>query len=79
MTTASIAEEAGVAVCCAQGAEVIGRAAPLFEVMRAASADPEVGEILAHNQRLSRTDIYSWSANTSGRPIAGSPGSPVPA
>lgn len=37
---------------CQGAARVIGSAAPLFDVMRAAAADPEVGEILAHNKKL---------------------------
>lgn len=40
---------------CHGSAEVIGRAAPLFDVMRAAAADPEVGEMLAHNKQLRYT------------------------
>lgn len=42
---------------CHESARVIGRAAPLFNVMRAASADPEVGEVLTHNKKL-RYDGY---------------------
>lgn len=43
---------AAISLFCARSAEVMGRAAPLFEAMRAASADPEVGEMLVHNKRL---------------------------
>lgn len=42
---------------CERSAEVIERAAPLFDVMRSAAADPEVGEMLAHNKKL-RYDGY---------------------
>jgi len=48
---------AALRLFCSSSAEVIGRAAGLFEVMRAASADPEVGEMLAHNKLL-RYDGY---------------------
>ena len=37
---------------CRESARVIGSAAPLFEVMRAAASDPEVGDVLAHNKKL---------------------------
>ncbi|WP_332644225.1 TetR/AcrR family transcriptional regulator [Aeromicrobium sp.] len=37
---------------CSQTAVVMRRAAPLFDVMRAAAADPEVGEVLSRNKRL---------------------------
>lgn len=37
---------------CERSAEVMGRAAPLFEVIRAASADPEVADLLARNKKL---------------------------
>ena len=37
---------------CQESARVIASAAPLFDVMRAAAADPEVGEVLAHNKKL---------------------------
>lgn len=37
---------------CKESARVIASAAPLFDVMRAAAADPEVGEVLAHNKLL---------------------------
>lgn len=43
---------AALRLFCERSAEVMGRAAPLFEVMRSASADPEVGEMLVHNKRL---------------------------
>ena len=43
---------AAVRLFCEQASQVAGRAAPLFDVMRAASADPEVGDVLAHNKRL---------------------------
>lgn len=37
---------------CSEGTDVIGRSAPLFACMRAASGEPEVGELLAHNKAL---------------------------
>lgn len=37
---------------CHESARVIGSAAPLFDVMRAAASDPEVGDVLAHNKKL---------------------------
>ncbi|KAA1397929.1 TetR/AcrR family transcriptional regulator [Aeromicrobium ginsengisoli] len=37
---------------CQESARVIASAAPLFDVMRAAAADPEVGDVLAHNKKL---------------------------
>lgn len=37
---------------CERSAQVMTRAAPVFDVMRSASADPEVGEMLAHNKKL---------------------------
>jgi AcrR family transcriptional regulator len=40
-----------------QHSDIVVRAGPLFGVMRAASADPEVGEVLAHNKKL-RHDVY---------------------
>ncbi len=46
---------AALRLMCSGSAEVIGRAAPLFDVMRAASADPEVGEMLDRNKRLRYT------------------------
>jgi len=48
---------AGLRLFCHQSGQVIDRAAPLFEVMRAAAADPEIGEVLAHNKKL-RFDGY---------------------
>lgn len=48
---------ASLRLMCERSAEVIARAAPLFEVMRAAAADPEVGGMLAHNKKL-RFDGY---------------------
>ena len=39
---------------CREAQRVIARAAPLFDVMRAAAADPEVAEVLAHNKALRR-------------------------
>lgn len=43
---------AALQLFCERSAEVIDRAAPLFDVMRAASADPEVGDMLTHNKKL---------------------------
>lgn len=43
---------AALRLFCERSAEVMGRAAPLFDVMRSASADPEVGDILARNKKL---------------------------
>jgi AcrR family transcriptional regulator len=43
---------AALGLHCEESARVISRAAPLFDVMRAAAADPEVGEMLAHNKKL---------------------------
>jgi AcrR family transcriptional regulator len=37
---------------CERSSDVIGRAAPLFDVIRAAAADPEVGDLLSYNKRL---------------------------
>jgi AcrR family transcriptional regulator len=37
---------------CSEARHVIARAAPLFDAMRAAAADPEVAEVLAHNKAL---------------------------
>lgn len=51
----ALADEDGAAALrlfCEQSSLVMGRAAPLFDVMRSASADPEVGEMLVHNKRL---------------------------
>ena len=39
---------------CREAHEVIVRAAPLFDVIRAAAADPDVAEVLAHNKALRR-------------------------
>lgn len=43
---------AALRLFCERSAEVIDRAAPLFDVMRAAAADPEVGDLLAYNKKL---------------------------
>ena len=43
---------AALRLFCAASREVMGRSAPLFDVMRAASADPEVAEVLTHNRAL---------------------------
>lgn len=37
---------------CANASEVIGRAAPIFNVMRMAGADPDVADLLAENKQL---------------------------
>lgn len=37
---------------CSEARHIIARAAPLFDAMRAAAADPEVAEVLAHNKAL---------------------------
>lgn len=41
-----------LALFCTGAHEVIARGAPLFDTMRAAAADPEVAELLAHNKAL---------------------------
>jgi AcrR family transcriptional regulator len=43
---------AALRLFCSAAREVVGRSAPLFEVMRAASADPEVAEVLVYNRSL---------------------------
>ena len=35
---------------------IVARTAPIYEVIRTAAADPEVGVLLAHNRRRRRTD-----------------------
>jgi len=35
---------------------IVARTAPIYEVVRTAAADPEVGVLLAHNRRRRRTD-----------------------
>ena len=65
-----LTEEDGVAAVqlfCTRSAEVIGRAAPLFAVMRAAAADPEVGEMLAHNKKLRHDGFGTVAQALSGR------------
>ncbi len=61
---------------CERSREVIGRAAPLFDVMRAASADPEVGELLAHNKKL-RYDGFRLIVNALATRPGFDPGLPV--
>ena len=39
---------------CREAQRVVVRAAPLFDVIRAAAADPDVAEMLAHNKALRR-------------------------
>lgn len=41
---------AALRLFCTEAKEVISRAAPLFDVLRAAAADPEVAEVLAGNK-----------------------------
>lgn len=43
---------AALRLFCEESAKIMGRATPIFEVMRAAAADPEVSEMLAHNKKL---------------------------
>ncbi|MGV9709969.1 TetR/AcrR family transcriptional regulator [Gordonia sp. NPDC003424] len=43
---------AALRLFCASAAEIIGRAAPVFNVMRMAGADPEVAALLEENKRL---------------------------
>lgn len=43
---------AALGLFCEQSSQVISSAAPIFDVMRAAAADPEVGDVLAHNKKL---------------------------
>lgn len=51
-TLAETDGRAALRLFCEESAKVMGRATPIFEVMRAASADPEVSEMLAHNKKL---------------------------
>ncbi len=43
---------AALRLFCTRSAELITRAAPVYDVMRSSSADPEVGEMLARNKKL---------------------------
>lgn len=43
---------AALRLFCEESAKIMARATPIFEVMRAAAADPEVGEMLVHNKKL---------------------------
>jgi AcrR family transcriptional regulator len=66
-----LADPDGVAALrlfCTSSAEVVGRAAPLFKVMRAASADPEVGEMLAHNLKLRHDGFRMVTEAITSRP-----------
>ncbi len=58
---------AALRLMCEGSAEVIGRAAPLFDVMRAAAADPEVGAMLARNKSLRYTAFRNILDNLSTR------------
>lgn len=58
---------AALELMCARSAKVMNRAAPIFEVMRAASADPEIGEMLAHNKKLRYDGFGSATAAIASR------------
>ncbi len=58
---------AALRLMCDRSSAVIGRAAPLFDVMRAASADPEVGGMLAHNKKLRYAGYRHLLENVSTR------------
>ena len=53
---------AALRLFCVESHHVIARGAPLFNAMRAAAADPEVAEMLAHNKDL-RANAYRLIAN----------------
>lgn len=59
---------AALRLMCERSAEVIGRASPLFGVVRAASADPEVGELLTQNKRLRRDGYRQIIEAVTSRP-----------
>lgn len=57
---------AALRLFCVEARHVIARGAPLFDAMRAAAADPEVAEVLAHNKDL-RANGYRMIAGALAR------------
>ncbi len=53
---------------CHHGAQHVRRAAPLFAVMRAASSDPEVAEILSRNKQLRHDGFTAVAEALAARP-----------
>lgn len=48
---------AALRLWCRQNEAIVSRTAPLFGVIRAAAADPEVGDLLVHNKKI-RYDVF---------------------
>ncbi|MFL6155860.1 MAG: TetR/AcrR family transcriptional regulator [Marmoricola sp.] len=58
---------AALSLFCTRTAAVMTRAAAVYDVMRSAAADPEVGEMLAHNKKLRHDGFRAVAAALASR------------